>query len=205
MTTHSAPAPLHVAVIVGSVREGRFGPVIARWFTERLQEYGEFTFDVVDLADHPLPLALPPVPPAVDPAMPRPDGMADLTRRLDAADAFVVLTPDYNRGYPASLKSVIDWHYTQWQAKPIGFVGYSGGSGGLLAIEQLKQVLGELHAHTVRNYVSFPRFYLLFDEAGTLREPDEANGAATVMLDELSWWATALTEARRARPYTGLG
>ncbi|TDC75136.1 NADPH-dependent FMN reductase [Streptomyces hainanensis] len=194
---------LRLVVVVGSVREGRFGPVVARWFAEHAAEHGAFEVDVVDLAETPLPLALPPVPPAVDPALPRPAEMAELTRRLGAADAFVVVTPDYNRSYPASLKAAIDWHYQEWRAKPVGFVGYSGGSGGLLAMEHLKQVLGELHAHTVRNYVSFPRYYLLFDEAGRLREPGEPAGAAKTMLDELDWWGTALRGARRERPYTG--
>ncbi|MFD5318358.1 NADPH-dependent FMN reductase [Streptomyces sp. NPDC127098] len=197
--------PLRLAVIVGSVRQGRFGPVVARWFTEQVAAHGGFEVDLIDLADAPLPLALPPVPPAVDPDLPRPAEMADLTGRLGAADAFVVLTPEYNRSFPASLKAAIDWHYTEWQAKPIGFVGYSGGTGGVLAIEQLKQVFGELHAHTVRNVVSFPRYYLLFDGEGNLKEPGEPGRAAATMLDELSWWAAALGAARRERPYPGLG
>ncbi|RST11662.1 NADPH-dependent oxidoreductase [Streptomyces sp. WAC05374] len=193
--------PLRLAVVIGSVRESRFGPVVTGWFAEQARAHGRFDVDVIDLADADLPLALPPVPPAMDPGMPRPAGMAGLTRRLGEADAVVVVTPDYNRSFPASLKAAIDWHYTEWQAKPVGFVGYSGASGGLLAIEQLKQVFGELHAHTVRDYVSFPRYYLLFDEEGNLKDPDEHATAATVMLDELDWWGSVLRDARRDRPY----
>ncbi len=126
---------LNLAVLIGSVREGRFGPVVANWFFEQAALHGRFKVDLIDLADTPLPLELPPVPPAMEPALPRPAEMAELTRRLGEADAIVVVTPDYNRSFPASLKAAIDWHYTQWQAKPIGFVGYSGGSGGLLAID----------------------------------------------------------------------
>ncbi|MEU2042129.1 NADPH-dependent FMN reductase [Nocardia niwae] len=188
--------PLQLAVIIGSVREGRFGPVVASWFTEQAKRHGLFEVDVIDLAQADIPLELPAVPPAMDPNPQRPDGMADLTRRLTAADAFVIVTPDYNRSIPASLKAVIDWHFTEWDAKAIGFVGYSGASGGLLAIEHLRQIFNELNAHTVRNYVSFPRYYLLFDEEGRLREPDEPATAATAMLDQLHWWASALTAAR---------
>ncbi|WP_327684161.1 NADPH-dependent FMN reductase [Streptomyces sp. NBC_00467] len=194
-------APLRLAVIIGSVREGRFGPVVARWFAEQAQQHGAFTVDVIDLADTPLPLELPPVPPALEPDMVRPDGMAGLTRRLGAADAVVVVTPEYNRSFPASLKAAVDWHYTQWQAKPVGFVGYSGGSGGILAMEQLRQVFGELHAHTLRDVVSFPRYYLLFDQDGTLKEPEGPAGAAKVMLDRLLWWGSVLRDARRERPF----
>ncbi|MFE7744864.1 NADPH-dependent FMN reductase [Nocardia sp. NPDC057455] len=189
-------APLKLAVIIGSVREGRFGPVVATWFTEQARRHGVFEVDVIDLAESHIPLELPAVPPAMDPNPPRPEGMTDLTRRLAAADAFVIVTPDYNRSIPASLKAVIDWHFTQWDAKAIGFVGYSGASGGLLAIEHLRQIFNELNAHTVRHYVSFPRYYLLFDDEGQLREPEEPAAAATAMLDQLRWWASALVAAR---------
>ncbi|MEW2131071.1 NAD(P)H-dependent oxidoreductase [Streptomyces sp. NPDC005435] len=191
---------LNLAVIVGSVREGRFGPVVADWFVEQAKRHDQFTVDLIDLADIDLPLALPPTPPALQPDLPRPEGMAELTRRLDAADAVVIVTPDYNRSFPASLKAAIDWHYTQWKAKPIGFVGYSGLSGGLLAIEQLRQVFNELHAHTVRDYVAFPGYYLLFAPDGTLRDPKGPEDAARAMLDQLLWWGSVLHDARRDRP-----
>jgi NAD(P)H-dependent FMN reductase len=192
---------LNLAVIIGSVREGRFGPVAANWFAGQAERHGGFTVDVVDLADINLPLELPPVPPALQPDPPRPAGMAPLTLRLMAADVIVVVTPDYNRSFPASLKAAIDWHYSEWRAKPIGFVGYSGASGGLLAIEQLRQVFNELQAHTVRDYVSFPRYYELFTPGGTLHAPEGPEGAAKTMLDQLFWWGTVLHDARRDRPY----
>ncbi|WP_225724798.1 MULTISPECIES: NADPH-dependent FMN reductase [unclassified Nocardia] len=187
---------LKLAVIIGSVREGRFGPVVARWFAEQAEAHGAFDIDVIDLAEMTLPLELPAISPMLDPNPPRPEGMRELTRRLDAADAMVIVTPDINRSYPASIKTAIDWHFKQWQHKTIGFVGYSGNSGGLLAIEHLRQVFNELNAHTVRDYVSFPRYYLLFDEAGRLRQPDEPAAAAQRMLDQLHWWASALAAAR---------
>lgn len=192
---------LNLAVIVGSVREGRFGPVVADWFVRQAEQHGGFTVNTIDLADTSLPLALPPLPPAVQPDMERPAGMAGLTEGIVAADAIVVVTPEYNRSFPASLKAAIDWHYTEWQTKAVGFVGYSGASGGLLAIEQLRQVFGELHAHTVRDYVSFPRYYQLFGEDGTLLAPEEPEAAAKVMLDQLRWWGSVLHDARRDRPF----
>ncbi|MFE5477213.1 NADPH-dependent FMN reductase [Nocardia sp. NPDC056541] len=187
---------LKLAIIIGSVRDGRFGPVVANWFDQQVDD--RFEVDIIDLADTALP-ALPAVPPALDPDPIRPAGMRDLTGRLAAADAYVIVTPDYNRSYPAALKAAIDWHFTQWDAKAIGFVGYSGGSGGLLAIEHLRQVFNELNAHTVRNYVSFPRYYMLFDETGQLHDPQEAEAAATALLDQLHWWTSALVAAKTAQ------
>ena len=78
-----------------------------------------------------------------------------MTPRLAAADAFVVVTPEYNHSYPAPVKTLIDWHFTEWQAKPVGFVSYGGMSGGLRAVEHLRGVFAELHAVTVRDTVSF--------------------------------------------------
>jgi NAD(P)H-dependent FMN reductase len=187
---------LKLAIIIGSVREGRFGPVVANWFAQQVDD--RFEIDIIDLADTTLP-ALPAVPPALDPDPVRPAGMRDLTDRLATADAYVIVTPDYNRSYPAALKAAIDWHFTQWDAKAIGFVGYSGGSGGLLAIEHLRQVFNELNAHTVRNYVSFPRYYMLFDENGRLRDPQESEAAAAALLDQLHWWTSALVAAKTAQ------
>ncbi|MBF6132156.1 NAD(P)H-dependent oxidoreductase [Nocardia otitidiscaviarum] len=187
---------LRLAVIIASVREGRFGPVVANWITEYARGHGGFEVDLIDLAEMELPHALPAVSPLMDPNPPRPAGMVDLTERLGAADAFIVVTPEFNRSYPSSLKAAIDWHFTQWNRKAIAFVGYSGNSGGILAIEHLRQVFNELHAHTVRSYVSFPRFYLLFDAEGKLLDPSGPEEAATAMLDELHWWSAALAAAR---------
>ncbi|WP_280235151.1 NADPH-dependent FMN reductase [Nocardia cyriacigeorgica] len=191
-------SPLKLAVIIGSVREGRFGPVVASWFADLARAHGGYDVDVIDLADYEIPMELPAAPPAMDPEPQRPVGMSELTERLSAADAYVIVTPDYNRSFPASIKAAIDWYFTQWSGKTVGFVGYSGGSGGLLAIEGLRQVFNELDAHTLREYVSFPRYYLLFDENGSLLEPEEPVAAARTMLDRLHWWATALTLARSA-------
>ncbi|TQF75027.1 NAD(P)H-dependent oxidoreductase [Rhodococcus spelaei] len=188
--------PVRLAVIIGSVREGRFGPVVAHWFAEQARRHGGFEVDVIDLADATLPLELPAVSPMMDPNPPRPAGMTALTSGLERADAVVVVTPDINRSYPASLKTAIDWHFTQWDRKAIGFVGYSGASGGLLAIEHLRQVFNELNAHTVREYVSFPRYFELFDADGALHDPTRPESASEAMLDQLHWWASALTAAR---------
>ncbi|MBH1933261.1 NAD(P)H-dependent oxidoreductase [Streptomyces sp. AV19] len=184
--------PLRLAVIVGSTREGRFGPVVADWFAERSRVHAGMEIDVIDLAEVDIPLVLSGEPNA---------GVATITPRLAAADAFVVVTPEYNHSYPASLKAAIDWHFTQWQGKPVGFVSYGGISGGLRAVEHLRQVFAELHTVTVRETVSFPMAWEKFDEDGKPLDGTAANGAAKRLLDQLLWWGHALRDAREKIPY----
>lgn len=192
----SASAPLRVAVIIGSNREGRFGPIVADWLLSRLRERADFEADVIDLAESRLPTALS--------FRPSPGTLAELgkvTPKLAAADAFVVLTPEYNHSYPASLKSLIDWHNAEWQAKPLAFVSYGGLSGGLRAVEHLRPVFAELHTMTIRETVSFHNAGTLFADDGSHKDPAAANAAAKSMLDQLHWWAWALKSAKEARPY----
>jgi NAD(P)H-dependent FMN reductase len=143
--------------------------------------------EVIDLVDVDLPMTLPLAPgPSVQ----------SCVGRIDRADAFVVITPEYNHGYPASLKQAIDLAREEWCRNAVGFVSYGGVSGGLRAVEQLRQVFAELHTATMRDSVSFAMAHDHFDEAGQPRNPTACRGAATTMLDQLAWWATALRTAR---------
>ncbi|WP_435970154.1 NADPH-dependent FMN reductase [Streptomyces sp. Qhu_M48] len=192
----TAPAPLELALVVASDRDGRFAPVIADWFRSRLAGREDFTVTVVDLAEVDLPTSLSYHPnPAVTAEL------AKVTPVLEAADAFVVITPEYNHSFPASLKNLIDRHYTEWQAKPVGFVSYGGISGGLRAVEQLRQVYAEMHAVTLRDTVSFHNAHGLFDETGRHKDPAGAEIAAKALLDQLVWWGNALRDAKSSRPY----
>ncbi|EXU66070.1 NADPH-dependent FMN reductase [Streptomyces sp. PRh5] len=189
-------APIRLAIIIGSTRDGRFGPKIADWFAGHAALRSDMTVDVVDLAETPLPTALTHRPGPEDVA-----ALEAVTPRLDAADAFAVVTPEYNHSYPAPLKNAIDWHFTQWQAKPVGFVSYGGISGGLRAVEHLRPVFAEVHAVTVRDTVSFHNAGGLFGADGRLKEPEGPDTAAGAMLDQLTWWARALRTARATNPY----
>ncbi|GHG25802.1 MULTISPECIES: NADPH-dependent FMN reductase [Amycolatopsis] len=193
-------APIRVAVIVGSVREGRFGPVVADWLAAVADEHGGFEADVVDLAEPDLPLAMPAFGAAPSAAVVA--EIAKVAPRLEAADAFVVVTPEYNHSYPASLKNAIDWHRAEWRAKPVAFVSYGGISGGLRAVEHLRAVFAELHAVTIRETVSFHGAQARFGADGVPHDA-AAGVAAKALLDQLGWWARSLAEARAARPYPG--
>ncbi|HEX2529183.1 MAG TPA: NAD(P)H-dependent oxidoreductase [Geminicoccus sp.] len=182
---------ISTAVILGSTREGRLGDKVAAWLTAELRRRPHFTADLIDPLDFDLPTR--------HGAGPHP-GLVALRQRLGQAEGFLVVVPEYNHGYPAALKFLIDSVGEPWQAKPVAFVSYGGISGGLRAVEQLRQVFAELHAVTIRSSVSFAGAWNRFDAEGGLRDPESVHGLEA-MLKQLHWWALALREARSRRPY----
>lgn len=167
--------PVRVALIYGSVREKRFCDTVVHWAADRVWNDSGFRLDFVD-------------PRAPD----------DFARIAGAADAFIVVTPEYNHSYPGPLKALIDSLSREWRAKPVGFISYGGISGGLRAVEHLRAVFGELRAVAIRESVSFAYASAQFDGAGCPVDPDGANRAMTAMLAELGWWARMLRAARQA-------
>ncbi|MGW7089744.1 NADPH-dependent FMN reductase [Streptomyces sp. NPDC054871] len=190
-------APLHLAVIIGSTREGRFGGTVAEWFAGIARQHDGVIVDVIDLAEHALPTVI-----STEPAPAAQQVLTEVTNRLDKADAFAVVTPEYNHSYPASLKTLLDWSDAQWQAKPVGFVSYGGQAGGTRAVEHLRTVCSELHAMTVRDVVTLTNFWEQFDEDGQITN-EAAPVAAKALLEQLIWWGNALREARTKTPYGG--
>ncbi|AWT46156.1 MULTISPECIES: NADPH-dependent FMN reductase [Streptomyces] len=193
-------APLRVAVIVGSVREGRQGPAVTDWFLRTAEGHG-LDLDVIDVAEVDLPLVMPGWGGSAGPEAAA--ALARVSPRVERADAFVIVTPEYNHSFPAALKNFIDWHHPQWQAKPVGFVSYGGLGGGLRAVEQLRLVFAELHATTVRDSVSLHGPWSGLGQDGEPLDATVCAGAAKGMLGQLAWWGRALRTARAEHPYQG--
>ena len=181
---HLMELPIKVGLVYGSTRPGRFCDTVAQWAATRIATQAGFA------VEH------------IDPAQPDPaeSGQA-LGQRLAACDAFIVVTPEYNHGYTAPLKALIDSYGPEWHAKPVAFISYGGVSGGLRAVEQLRLVFAELHAVTVRDSVSFAGAWEQFDSNGALRNPDRFERSMDAMLRRLHWWAVSLTHARNTWPY----
>ena len=184
--------PIKLVLIYGSTREGRFCDVVARWATAEIGRHADFALRLVD----PAALALP-----ARHEREKNAALRALESELAAADAFVVVTPEYNHGYPAALKFLIDSLNQPWRAKPVAFVCYGGISGGLRAVEQLRLVFAEVHAVAIRDSVSFANARTKFDPGGRLLEPDAPGQAMATMLRQLQWWALALRAGRAARAY----
>ena len=173
--------PIKLAVIYGSTREGRFGDRVVKWATGRLAGRGRFDVDVID------------------PALPGVAGEA-LAPRIHAADAFIIVTPEYNHSYPAPLKALIDSLKEEWAAKPVAFVSYGGSAGGARAVEHLRGVFAELDAVAIREQLSFANAWEQFDSLGRLSDEARAARAFERLLSRLGWWAEALRNARQAAP-----
>src|SRR5579862_244423 len=188
-----------VGLIYGSARQGRFCDTVARWTEKELGSSGNFSVEVIDPAAH--SRAGHHESRQNEAHANEASGYRSLRAQLDAADAFVVVTPEYNHGYPAALKELIDSAGEEWYAKPVAFVSYGGVSGGLRAVEQLRQVFAELHAVTIRDSVSFASAWEQFDGEGTLKNPERATRQMEILLKRLAWWAHTLRNGRTAVPY----
>jgi NAD(P)H-dependent FMN reductase len=172
-----------LTIIIGSTRPGRAGLPIATWFADRARSHGGFDVEVVDLAERHLPLLDEPNHPRLRQYIHQ--HTKDWSAIVDASDAFVIVTPEYNYGYPAALKNAIDYLQKEWRDKPVGFVSYGGVSAGTRAVQQLKQVVTTLKMLPVFEAVSIPFHPQFIGEDGGVQANEIMEQAAAAMLDEL--------------------
>ena len=179
-----------ILVILGSTREGRVGENVARWLMRQLDERPEADFELVDLRDYPLAVYEGPASPDQRDAAVR--RWAD---KVAAADGYVIVTPEYNHGYPGALKSALDHAYQEWNRKPVAFVSYGGHAAGYRAVEQLRLVSIELQMVPIREQVGIQAPWAAFDAQGELTRTG-AKEAVGRTIDDLLWWTRALQHAR---------
>jgi NAD(P)H-dependent FMN reductase len=185
-----------LVIIIGSTRPGRAGAAIARWFAARARDHGGFDVTVVDLAEVGLPLLDEPNHPRLQQYTKQ--HTKDWSAVIDAADAIVFVTAEYNHGYPAALKNAIDFLHHEWRNKPVGFVSYGGVAAGTRAVQQLKQVVAALRMLPVYDSVNIPFHAQFLDPDGVLQPNEIMEQAADVMLDELVRTEAALRPLRPA-------
>jgi NAD(P)H-dependent FMN reductase len=183
-------------IIIASTRPGRIGLPVAEWFVERAREHAGFELEIVDLAVLDLPLL-------DEPAHPR---LQQYTKEhtkawsviVDSADAVVMVTAEYNYGYPAALKNAIDYLHHEWRHKPVGFVSYGGVAAGTRSVQQLKQVVTALSLLPVTASVNIPFVTQFLTEDRVIEGNEVMQQAARDMLDELGRLSAALAPLRTA-------
>ncbi|MDB4981442.1 MAG: NADPH-dependent reductase [Myxococcales bacterium] len=182
---------LHVIIV--STRPGRVGLPIATWFHGHAQRHAKFEVALVDLAAVNLPMFDEPLHPRL--------GQYEhahtkaWSETVAAADAFVIVTPEYNYATPPSLLNAIDYLHKEWAYKPVGFVSYGGPAGGARSVAMTKQVTTALKMMPMIETVMismFPQFMV----DGAFKQTETHEKAATVMLDELLRWTEAMKSLR---------
>jgi len=193
----SPSSSLRIGVILASTRRGRRGESYAKWIHEILGKRPGVELELLDLREHRLPpYEHEEMPPAIEKRY-----LDETARRwsetIQALDGYVIVTPEYNHGYPGQLKNAIDHVHLGWWYKPVAFVSYGGTANGARAVEQLRNVAVEVRMVPVRGEVNIRLIGLQTDEAGRPTDPLYAKHAGG-MIDQLLWWARVAKDGRAA-------
>ena len=179
---------MYIPVILGTAREGRQSEKVANFMIQEVKK-AEIETELVDARDFRVE--------ATDNTEEGPKAKK-LSPKIEKADAFIIVSPEYNHGYPGELKMMLDLLYDQYAGKPVGFCGVSaGGLGGARMVEQLRQVVIELHMLPIREALYFPVVQNLFDEKGVMKDPEAYKERIKSFLGELTRYANALKSSRK--------
>lgn len=181
-------------VIICSTRPGRIGGIIAEWFQGIAKDHPGFDSELVDLATFNLPVYDEPNHPRLR------DYQHDHTKAwsasVDAADAFVFVTPEYNYGPPPSLVNALNYLLYEWHYKPAAFVSYGGISGGMRAVHVIKPTMNTLRMVPITEAVVAPVVFPQIKD-GVFTPNDLQVESATALLDELARWTNAMAVLRK--------
>ena len=186
---------MKLLVVIASTRPGRVGERVGDWFAAVARTHGGFEVEVADLAE----LALPFLDEAAHPRLQRyeHDHTKEWSAQVASADAVVFVMPEYNYSFTAPLKNAIDFLHNEWAYKPVSFVSYGGMSGGIRAVQMLKQVVTTLRMVPVVEAIAIPMVFTMLDDDGFTPTGIVADSVKP-MLDELVRVAEALGPLRAA-------
>jgi NAD(P)H-dependent FMN reductase len=189
----------HLQIFLVSTRPARKGAAVAAWFEQQARRHGKFDVELVDLAAVNLPLLDEPEHPRL-----RKYQQAHTrawSARVEKADAFVFVQPEYNFSAPPSLVNALDYLFSEWEYKAVGFVSYGGVSAGLRSVQMTKQLVTSLIMVPMVEAVAIPFFAKFIDpDTGVFTPEDAQVTAASKMLDELLRWTNALAVLRPRGP-----
>lgn len=181
---------MYIPVILGTARQGRQSEKAAR-FILREALAASLESEIIDVRDHRIA--------ATDDTGSSPQAQR-LAEKVKRADGFIIVSPEYNHGYPGELKMMLDMLFWAYAKKPVGICGVSSGPwGGARVVEQLRQVCLAFHMVPISNAVYFPKVQEIFDENGELKGKS-LQGQAQRLLAELIWYAQLLKAAREKEP-----
>lgn len=181
-------------IIIASTRPGRIGLPIGQWMHQRAAEHDGFDAELIDLAEVNLPFLDEPHHPRAQKYTQQ--HTLDWSATINRGDAFVFVTPEYNFGFPATLKNAIDFLWNEWAGKPAGILSYGGMSGGVRSAQMLRPVLGSVHLAAVPEAITIPMAGSLITD-GVFHPTDPVTASATAMLDSLTRWHPAMSGMRQ--------
>ncbi|MBN1143743.1 MAG: NAD(P)H-dependent oxidoreductase [Bacteroidales bacterium] len=172
----------HIAIVSSSIRTGRKSHRVALFFRSFLEENQLASSEILDLAAYNFPL----FEERLRYLASQPAGAIEFAERIKSAQGIIIITPEYNGGYPASLKNVIDLLADEWKHKPVGIVAVSDGPfGGTQVIGQLQFVLWKMGAYTIPARLQVANVAEQYDEMGIPSDKLSANKRASSFIGEL--------------------
>lgn len=162
---------MRIGIIIGSTRQGRAGDKIGRWVFEAAQQRAtaDIEYELIDLKDFNLPLFDAPVLPAMAGKSYDSEQVTQWSYVIDACDAYIFVTPEYNHSVPAGLKNAVDHLGAEWRDKAIAFVGYSG-TGAVRSVEHWRQIMANFNMFDVRTQLAINVFSDVIDGVYTPNE-----------------------------------
>jgi NAD(P)H-dependent FMN reductase len=197
---------IRIKIIIGSTRQNRFSEKPADWIYSELQKKKEVEVELLDLKDYPMPFFNEPMPPAMNGGVYADPAVQKWADKIKDGDAFIVVSPEYNHGYPAVLKNALDVLFAEWNNKAIGFVSY-GSAHGARAVEQLRQVVIELRMVPISRSVHIPwDIYMQVANEKSKVNPElfaplrkgMRGDQVGMFFDQLVWMGNTLKKAREA-------
>ncbi|MFE0588879.1 NADPH-dependent FMN reductase [Micromonospora echinospora] len=181
-----------IGIIIGSTRPGRNGEQVAKWVFDIAARRDDAEFELVDLADYPLPHLDEPIPASL--GQYQQEHTKRWAAKIASFDGFVIVTPEYNHSTSGVLKNAIDYLFAEWNNKAVGFVSY-GSAGGARAVEHLRLIAGELKMADVRQQVVLS-LMTEFENFSVFKPGDYNLPAVNTLLDEVVAWSKALAPLR---------
>lgn len=185
---------LKIKVILGSTRPNRFGIQPANWILDAAKKVENFEAELIDLKDYPMPFFEEEVGPSYIKEPYTNPAVAAFTKKMEEADGFIMITPEYNHAPSAVLKNALDYVYKEWAHKPVAIASY-GSVGGARAVEQLRLAVIELQMVPIKRSIHLTNHWANLDEKGILNFGPYQHQLEPLLKD-LEWWSRILKEAR---------
>ena len=182
-----------IGIILGSTRPNRNGEQVAKWVYGIASRREDAEYELVDLRDYPLPHLDEPLPPSM--GQYQNEHTKAWAQKIASFDGFVIVTPEYNHSTSGVLKNAIDYLYSEWNNKAVGFVSY-GAVGGARAAEHLRLVAAELQMADVRQQVALS-LLTEFENFSVFKPGDYNLAALDTLLDQVIAWSAALAPLRQ--------